>query len=144
MAKPEPEGLEISWEDPPPPTIVRQKAWRWEILLRPVKAAPGTNPRIRIHETRAAANSEVRRIKARLAKVAPLEDWKFEVHELESKTHYKFGVWACYLGDMSRQEYNRRRMEFQMRSERIKKAHRRRQVAEAQLHELIQPGFGRN
>ena len=107
----EPEKLELLWEAPPKP-VKPHKGWKWEVLLRPVKAAPGSPARIRTHLNEAAGRAEVRRIRDRLDKVAPLDKWEFNVFEINDRSG-KWGTWATYHGQMTANE----RMEFVLKRE---------------------------
>jgi hypothetical protein len=118
---PEPEELEISFERPQIQVRPKSRIWKWEKLLRKVKAAPGCEARIRVHESRYSANAEIRRIKDRLDQVAPFEDWEFHNYAYTDEEHRAWwGVYATYHGMMSQAERNKRTMEAKIRSDRRK------------------------
>lgn len=125
----EPEALEIVWE-PTPTTFRKHRGWKWEVLLRPVKAAPGSPARIRTHPKKSTAYSERERIRKRLRIVAPLEDWKLEVRTIKDDTGM-YGVWATYLGMMTEMESARREKKRREHSERIKEGNEAKRLRKA-------------
>lgn len=116
----EPDHLTIVWE-PPPKGFRHPKSWKWEVLLRPVKASPGSPARIRTHKIKSSAQSEKERIRRRLRQVAPLENWEFNVRTIKDDSGM-YGLWATYHGTMTEMELARRDKKQREHSERITRA----------------------
>ena len=137
----QPEKLDIVWETAPVAPR-KNKRWKWEVLLRPVKAAPGCEARVRTHPNRASAESEVRRIRRRLEEVDPYDKWNFTVAEMQD-TSALYGVFITYLGRMTRDELNQKLIRREQHSRKIKASKAARQLREeiqgASLEELTRP-----
>ncbi len=121
----------------------RHKGWKWEVLLRPVKAAPGSSARIRTHSTESGANAEVRRIKARLDVACPLERWRFEVGLIQDKSAV-WGIWATYLGTMTPQERDEKVIRRMQHSKLVKAGLEKRKIKMAlDPGQMTRPSPGR-
>jgi hypothetical protein len=92
-----------------------------------VKAAPGSPARIRVHGGKTPKNAEyiakaeIRRIKNRLEKVAPLENWEFQCRQIES-TEGLVGVFAVYHGMLTQSEKHDQMLRHAEYSKRAKKS----------------------
>jgi hypothetical protein len=126
---PQPTKLEIKFE-PIPETPRKHKGWKWEVLLRPVKASPGSSARVREHPNRTAADSEVRRIRNRLREVAPYERWSIQVRKIQD-TSGMYGIFVTFRGVMSEKEKNERDLKTLMLSKRKKDYWAKRKAREA-------------
>lgn len=127
----QPERLEIKWMPAPPGKVKKSQAWKWETLLSPVKAAPGSTAQIWVHDTKIRGDAQVRRIKERLRKVAPYEKWEVlcrqQVHRDfdTDKIITEFGIYVTYKGVMTEKERLRKDELRRLRSERQKARIRR-------------------
>lgn len=119
-SEPEPEALDIEFM-PFPIKIVKTRNWRWERLLQPVRAAPGSPARIKTHAKIENAKKEVQRIKLRLRETCPYEKWEFRVLHING-TEANVGIFACYRGVMSETERHEDAIRRKQYSERGKKA----------------------
>lgn len=129
----EPEALKIVWE-PPPESFRKYKGWRWEKLLAPIKAAPGSPGRIWTSAKKSSGQSVRDRARKRLKQVAPLEDWHFSVRKIQDDSG-TWGVWATYNGMMTPAERARREMESRAHGDKIRKTR-----AAKKLREQLQAG----
>lgn len=141
----EPEKLDIVWE-PPHRKVKMHKGWKWEVLLRPVKASPGSPARIRIHKNEATGRAEVHRIKDRLNVADPLGKWEFNVLKMNDRSG-DWGVWATYHGQMTPAERTEKMLLAKKRSEKIKKGRElerlKKQISAASIEDLTLPDMGR-
>jgi hypothetical protein len=117
----EPESLEIEFMEAPQSLRRNSKTWRWEFLLRPVKAAPGSEARIRTHAKRGTADAEVRRIKWRLEQKTPMDKWRFRVRPLQDASAM-YGIFATYQGVYTTREKQEAVIRSKEWSAKIKKA----------------------
>jgi len=137
----EPEKLDLRWEPVPTTLYVKRKGWKWEVLLRPVKAAPGSSARIQVHQTKPRAEAQKRRAVKRLKLVDPLGKWQFQVRAIKD-TSGVWGLWVTYHGQMTPQEQQEQTIKSKQHSERMKAAfeHKRlRKLIQAQGQEPIIP-----
>jgi hypothetical protein len=124
---PQPDHLDIEFMPIPDRYAFKHRGWRWETLLKPVKAAPGSSARIRVHADKDRqraennAKAEVRRIKARLEEVAPMEKWEFAVRQIDG-TEGIVGTFATFLGMYSKSEKQDQILKRKEISERMKRA----------------------
>jgi hypothetical protein len=134
--RPEPEKLDIQFMPIPKTWNKHHNGWKWEVLLRPVKAAPGSPARIRVHGGKTPKNAEyiakaeIQRIKKRLEKVAPLENWEFQCRQIES-TEGLVGVFAVYHGMLTqaeKQDQMLRRAEYSKRAKKAAEVRRARKA----------------
>ena len=125
-SEPEPEFLDIEFM-PLPIVIKKTGGWKWENLLKPVRAAPGSSARIRTHAKIENAKAEVRRIKARLEEKCPYENWEFQVLHLQDNSA-NVGIFATYRGILTEQQRHERMMLKKVYSERAKKSHVKRKL----------------
>src|SRR3974390_1093906 len=102
----EPERLSLIGE-PKPTGFKVVKGWKWEKLLLPLKAVPGTTARIRTHTNPSSCGSDIGRIRRRLDAVAPLEDWTFQSGQIMDNSGM-YGVWATFNGMMTELERKRK------------------------------------
>jgi hypothetical protein len=99
----------------------KQPRWKWETLLNPVRAAPGSPAKIRTHKKRGDAEAEIRAIKNRMREARPYEKWTFQARSMQDLSG-EFGVFAIYQGIMSEQEYQEKKIKSALWSERVKLA----------------------
>lgn len=97
------------------------KLWKWEYLLRPVKASPGSEARVRTHAKRGTAEAEIRRIKARLEMKTPMDRWRFRVRALQDDSAM-YGIFATYQGVYTTREKQEAILASRKWAERGKKA----------------------
>jgi hypothetical protein len=125
--------IEIVFEPPPKPLVKEGKKKDWTRALSSLKAAPGAHARIMRIDTRSTADYYVRTIRKSLEEKDPHGLWEIKSHKMEDRQG-GFGVWACYKGQMTPEEYDRKMMERKQHAERMRKAYAKKKLLK-QLHE---------
>jgi hypothetical protein len=136
----EPEALDIVFEPVPIPLKERHKGWRWETLLNPVRAAPGSSARIRVNPKVNNARAEIRRIRARLEEVCPMEHWEFNVRRLKDDSGM-YGIFATYHGVMTHSEKQDMLIQRKKHSEEVRRGRMKKKLnAPPDRAAIIRPG----
>ena len=125
----------------------KQPGWKWETLLNPVRAAPGSSAKIRTHRNKTNADAEVRTIKKRMREARPLERWKFEARSMQDLSG-EIGVFATYLGVMTEKERQEKDIASAAWSAKMKKAHAERKLLKGlgqitDIRQITRPVQGR-
>lgn len=121
--------IEIVWE-PRPTKVVNQGPRRnWTKALAPLKAAPGAEARVLRVRSRSTADYHVRTMRAAMEKSDPLGKWDFHSHQMQD-VEGGYGVWACYRGQMSPEQAERKIIQRKQHSDRMKKAYAKKKLRE--------------
>jgi hypothetical protein len=98
------EQLEIEFCPVPDRFVQKHKGLKWESLLNPVRAVPGSPARIKVCSTDGVAKIEVKRIKDRMREVREMERWEFNIRPLRDQSD-RYGIWATFRGIYTVAEY---------------------------------------
>ena len=91
------EQLEIEFCPVPERFVQKHKGLKWESLLNPVRAVPGSPARVKVCSTNGVAKIEVKRIKDRMREVREMENWEFNIRPLRDESD-RYGIWATFHG----------------------------------------------
>lgn len=120
MAKPPNKDIVFEIVDEPmPPKVQSNSGTRtnWAKLLEKVKVAPGWKPRVLWTPTEQQKNYYIRLMREYLRKHCPLEKWEFESAKMQD-VKGGYGIWACYRGTMTPEEYEQQQLKYKLDSER--------------------------
>ena len=109
--------------DEPMPRKVKQWAGqriKWETRLAPLKASPGWMPRVMVAETQSQKNYWIRQAREYLREHCPLEKWEFRGGRMED-LEGGYGIWACYRGTMTPEEYDKAQIKWKQDSDQRKR-----------------------
>jgi len=115
----------VEWEivyEPMPPKVSEFQGQRidWGKRLAPVKAAPGTQPRVMRTVTMSQKDYYMRLMREYLRKKYPLEKWEFTSAKMQD-VKGGYGIWACYRGMYTPAEYEKAQIKYKQDSDRRKK-----------------------
>ena len=145
--EPQPEKLDIVFMPVPEPWQQKHKGWKWEVLLNPVRASPGSPARVKVSSSQAVAKIEVKRMKDRLREVCQMEKWTFSVRPLRDESD-RYGIWATYKGIYTTAEWQDELIQRQQYRERALRAAKKRAAKRAMQESLgtvslLRPNPGR-
>ena len=119
--------IEIVFEPPPKPLVKEGKKKDWTKALSSLKAAPGAQARIMRLPSRSTVDYYVRTIRKSLEEHDPFGIWEINSHKMEDRQG-GYGVWACYKGQMTPEEYDRKMMERKQHQDRMTKAYAKKKL----------------
>jgi hypothetical protein len=121
--------IEIVFEPPPKAPVKEGKRKNWVKALRPLRAAPGAQARILRVPSRSTVDYYVRTIRKGLEVQDPYGLWEIHSHKIDDQQG-GYGIWACYKGQMTQEDYDRKMVQRKIHQDRMKKAYAKKKLRE--------------